>query len=363
LSAGKYILGLMSGSSLDGLDIALIFFSDDFYESNEWRLVQSATIPYSPEWVERLKSAVYNKEVDEIHNNFGTYLGTLVNEFLLNTKIHPELIALHGHTLYHRPEDHISLQLGAAQALADRTNFPAMDNFRIQDILLGGQGAPLAPTVEHWLFSKHKIFLNIGGIVNISSHLSGNIVGFDIGPGNQLLNTLSQEVGMAYDEGGQLGKKGIVIKAVLNQAKENEFYRKAYPKSLSNQWVQQEVIPIFQNREYPIEDRMATAIELIGWSLEIALDQMNITHQKIIVTGGGAFNTTLIDHLQRFSLNSNNQLIVASEEIVNYKEAILMGLMGFLNITGSNNIFGISTGSKINHCAGNLCVPNSFPLV
>jgi len=363
LKTGKYILGLMSGSSLDGLDIALIHFPDDFYQSKSWELIDGKTLPYSNHWINKLKAASDNADHDQIHKDFGIYLGQLVADYLKTSSTTPELIAVHGHTLYHQPEEGISIQLGAAQSIADVTDIPCMDDFRTQDTLLGGQGAPLAPTVEHWLFADHSVFLNIGGILNLSHHTPEKITAFDIGPGNQLLNALAKEVDQDYDNNGQLAQQGTVVQPLLKKAQSNNFYQQLYPKSLSNQWVQDEVIPLFKTSKYSLEDRMATAVSLIAWTLQLSLQQIGLTQSKILLSGGGVYNNALLDCMKDILKSSNHSLLIPSDEIINYKEAALMSLMGFLNITGSNNVFGDSTGSKINHCAGNLCVPNSFLLV
>ena len=353
----------MSGSSLDGLDLAMLYFPSDFYQTKNWRLVKADTISYSENWTSKLKSGAGQKDFNEIHSNFGVYIGDLVKQFLSTDINQPELIVVHGHTLYHQPSKGVSVQLGAAQAVANVTQIPTMDDFRTQDILLGGQGAPLAPTVEHWLYSDHQVFLNIGGIQNLSVHKSDDIIAFDIGAGNQLLNALSQEIGKAYDENGEIAKQGKVIESLLELGKKNQFYSKEFPKSLSNQWVQDEVIPVFKNDKYSLPDRMATAVALVSWSLVFALEQVGLKNKNILVSGGGAYNKELINTMEKSLQSSGNTLVIPDENTINYKEASLMALMGYLNITGTNNIFGQSTGSKINHCAGNLCIPNSLPLV
>ncbi len=356
-------MGLMSGSSLDGLDIALLHFPTNFYESKSWQLIKSETISYSEDWIKKLKLSSKADQYSIIDQNFGSYLGELISPFLKSFHRQPELIAVHGHTMYHAPSEGISVQLGAAQSIANYTGIPAMDDFRTQDIILGGQGAPIAPTVEHWLYPDHKVFLNIGGIVNISVHGSNGISAFDIGPGNQLLNALSMEIGKPYDENGAIAMQGTVIESLLNEGKKNQFYHQAFPKSLSNQWVQEEVIPIFKNSNHTLSDRMATAIAMIAWTLENALNQLNLSEKNILITGGGAYNNALIKNMQSAIHSKKNHLVIPDDDTINYKEASLMALMGYLNITGSNNIFGHSTGSKINHCAGNLCVPKSLLLL
>lgn len=353
----KFILGAMSGSSLDGLDLAIVKFSADFFTSNKWSFVKVTTIPYSDDWIRKLSNSINDPKLNELDEEFGNYLGLLIHSFLEDFAEKIDLIAVHGHTVFHEPDQAGSLQLGSSQTIANVTGIPTMGDFRNQDISLGGQGAPLAPTVEHWLFPEYKAFLNIGGIVNISYHTDSTVLGFDIGAGNQLLNYLANEKGFEYDEDGRIAALGKCHEPILEKCRENNFYQKPVPKSLSNQWVREDIIPNFKNDEIPLTDRMATAVDLIAWQLQQACLQISLNNQKILITGGGAFNKNLIKKLEQAVKTFDIQIELPSIELINFKEALLMSMMGFLNIAGKNNVLCSTTGSRLDHCAGNLFLP------
>ena len=353
----------MSGSSLDGLDLALIRFETSLFSApgaKFCKFIATATIPYNMEWVKRLNGLTENIDLAALHDSFGDYLGSLVNKFLSGTSEKPDLIAVHGHTVFHQPEKGKSFQLGAAQSISRETGIPCMDDFRNQDILLGGQGAPLAPTVEHWLFPAHKAFLNIGGICNLSFHKKNEIIAFDIGVGNQLLNFLANKKGLEFDKDGMLAARGKIIEPLFADCRQIHFYQQSPPKSLGNQWILSEIFPKFNEDAQPLEDRMATAVALINWQLVHACHQIGLNNQSLVITGGGALNSFLIQELKNVAAELNLKIILPDKQTIEYKEAALMALMAFLNISGRNNVFCSATGSKINHCAGNLYLPQSL---
>lgn len=359
-----HYIGVMSGSSLDGLDLALVEFknlspSEALRPSSlVWKFLKTETISYADEWVQRLKksTSLSNEALLDLDLSFGNYLGNLIQGFLETLSVKPTCIGVHGHTVYHEPSLGYSMQIGAASAIAKITGIPAMDNFRNQDIGLGGQGAPLAPTAEHWLFPESKLFLNLGGIGNISFHNGDKIQAFDLGIANQLLNSLANEAQLEYDNEGQLASRGTILPALFSRAKLNIFYKKPFPKSLSNQWCRDEVLPLFKTSD-KLEDRLATAVALINWQIELAVGQLHIHNQKLVITGGGAMNNFLIGELEKLLTSFSIQVEIPSVSIISYKEAALMALMAFLNIRGMNNCLAAATGSRLNHCSGVLALP------
>lgn len=357
--AEKYILGLMSGSSLDGLDLLLVHFPETKMPlpgQLAFEVKAQATLPYSEDWMMRLQKST-QLSLSELHNThlaFGSYLAGLCKQFLNSHQPEPDLITLHGHTVYHAPELGFTLQLGDAQTMARELGLPVACDFRDMDIQLGGQGAPLAPTVEHWLFNQHSLFLNLGGIANLSYHQSVKIVGFDIGAANQLLNALANTIQLPFDKDGQLASTGKVQEALLTKAKQNAFFQKSPPKSLSNQWVQQEINSIFLNYAAPIEDKIATACVFIAWQLQHALQQIGSPPDDIMITGGGAFNRFLLEKMQD---TIPNELYIPDALIIEQKESLLMALLGYLRLENIPNVISAVTGSNKDHCGGNIYQP------
>lgn len=343
----------MSGSSLDGLDMLHVHFPEQDHPgpgSIKFEILSGKTLSYSADWRKKLaNSSILNQqELFELHREFGVYLGSLLRA---HAPQDIDYLALHGHTVYHEPSQGFTFQLGDPHSLSKESGIKVISDFRTADIQLGGQGAPLAPTVEHWIFNAHRLFLNLGGIANISYHKGPDVIGFDIGAANQLLNALAEDMGMAYDRGGKLAQAGTLIPDLLSQAQQNNFYQAAAPKSLSNQWVQQEVIPIFKRHKGNTADKLATACALITWQTKVALNQLADPKEDLFITGGGAFNSYL---MELFEKEIMNKIIIPEDEIVEQKEALLMALMGYLKLQGIENVMSSVTGAVRDVCAGEI---------
>lgn len=347
-------LGLMSGSSLDGLDLAYCQF--DFHkivpDRMTWQILEAETMPFSSTWRETLlelpqQSAQAFAEADM---RLGSYFGELCKQFIQKTGAQPDFIASHGHTIFHEPARGFSAQIGDGAAIAATTGITTIDQFRGQDIALSGQGAPIAPIADQYLFSGYDFYLNLGGIVNISSQINKQWIAFDVTGANQVLNHLAREKGMEYDKDGQLAAAGILIPKLFEEVSSLGFFKEKYPKSLSNQWVQENLIKIFLESSGSIEDRLHTVVHHIAFQIKQAVHQImnhekfKQDHFKILVTGGGAFNSfllnTLENHLDQVTLEKPDPQVIA------FKEALLMAWMGVLRLEGHSNILSSVTGAK-----------------
>ena len=283
-------LGLMSGSSLDGVDLAFCHFVENG-QSWQYQIDFAETIPYPDEWKQFLKKSLHagGAGLLEMDVKFGNYLGDLISKFIDHHQLKPGLIAVHGHTLFHQPARGFSFQSGSGQAIAIKTGIETISDFRDKDILLGGQGAPLVPVGDELLFGEFDFCLNIGGIANISFVENGNRVALDVCPANQLLNHLSLQKGRPYDKGVEMARNGQFNVDLFNLLNAHGFYLLDFPKSLNNETVQTEFIPLVDNFEASVEDKIHTVVKHIAF--QIAQIAKGHVSKKILATGGGAHNT------------------------------------------------------------------------
>ena len=348
-------IGLMSGSSLDGLDIAFCKFKVENDIVLNWELLKAETIPFSEMWYSRLahlptqSALVYAKT----HVYFGHYMGELVIDFMSRNNILPDFISSHGHTVFHHPDKRMTSQIGDGGALAATTGLMVVSDFRTQDIALGGEGTPLAPAADKYLFDVYDFYLNIGGIANISCNANGKMIAFDIGGANQVFNGLAYLADQDYDKGGKIAANGAVVNELLREVNSIDYFSKKYPKSLDNQWVVQNLLKIY--REYPesVENRMRTAVEQLAEQTVLSIIQIveneRLTNNKyrMLATGGGVFNSFLIQRMQElFKEKINLEIIVPKQETIEFKEAILMALLGVLRLENIPNCLASVTGAR-----------------
>ncbi len=360
MKAATYkVIGLMSGSSLDGLDIAFCEFS--MTSPTLWRLLNAETIPYPPKWESRLKHLVSQDALvfSKTHTYFGYFMGELVNQFIEKYQIQPDFIASHGHTVFHYPMEKVTVQIGDGAALATVTGLPVINNFRTHDIALDGEGTPLAPIADKLLFSEYNFMMNIGGIANITCNVNGKYIAFDTGYANQIFNALANQIGLPYDAGGQLAQEGIVNQELLKKVHNFPYFSMTYPKSLDNQWIQQNILPIYLQAEDTIPNKLRTAIEHLAQVTAQSIDHIfkkekyKPNTSKMLVTGGGAFNTFLMQRISEICTKHFNLTVnIPSKEIIEFKEAILMALMGALRVENKTNCLSSVTGAKIDSIGG-----------
>ena len=364
------VIGLMSGSSLDGLDIAFVEFSET---AGKWdyKIICAACIQYEDNWIQKLKNAINFSalEYQLLHAEYGRFLGEQINEFInefqLDHKVN--LIASHGHTTFHLPAQKMTHQLGDGAAIAAITGLPVISDLRSLDVALGGQGAPIVPMGEQLLFTHYHYFLNIGGIANLSIHSKAinnenshsakdEIIAFDICAANRVLNMLASERGFQYDEDGNLAAQGKVNPHLLNKLNSLEYYSLAYPKSLANSFGTDIVFPVIKEFQLSVEDALATYVEHICMQIKNSLMPFfdNGEMQSLMITGGGAFNKFLIKKMAEYLARINFEIFIPEDDVVNYKEALIMALLGTLRWREQYTVFSSVTGASRNSIGGAL---------
>ena len=345
-------IGLMSGSSLDGLDIAFVEFTESMGKWS-YNVEASDCIGYTAEWKEKLAAATKCTAYEYLllHAAYGKYLGQQVNEFIDKNHLHHrvQLIASHGHTTFHAPHLGMTAQLGDGAALAAETAINVISDLRALDVAFGGQGAPIVPIGEKLLFSDYPFCLNIGGICNISYKKQDSYLAFDVCPANKVLNMLAHQHGKEYDEYGQLAESGNIITPMLTHLNSLPYYAQPYPKSLANSFGIEEVYPVIESYSERAINKLRTYTEHITMQVAYAVQHLVQrpldTPAKMLVTGGGAFNTFLIKRLSHALQPYNIEIEVPAAQVVNYKEAIVMALIGVLRWREEYNVFNTVTGA------------------
>lgn len=347
------IIGLMSGSSLDGLDIAFCEFDLTESDNIQWNIVEARTYPFSEKWQLRLEKLPEQNALTyaKTHTYFGHYMGELVNKFIEETNLQPDFIASHGHTMFHYPNQMMTSQIGDGAALAVITGFPVIADFRTHDIALGGEGTPLAPTVDKYLFPEYDFLLNLGGIANLTYQSKNKRIAYDITPCNQILNALANLLNKEYDDNGILAKSGNMLPKLEQVLNKFPFYNKPFPKSLDNQFIINHFLPKVLLIEGSINDKLHTCCKVFGKQIATNINDLSIDNSQLLVSGGGAYNTFLIDCIKEH-LNSNIEFTIPSSLIINYKEALLMALLGLLRIENRTNCFSEITGASNDSIGG-----------
>lgn len=346
----RLAIGLMSGTSLDGLDIVLCSIT---FINNNWSFAikEAQTVSYSDEWRKKLSTAhlLSREELEGLDSEFGKLLGISVRNFIDRIEVIPDLIASHGHTVFHQPEKGYTLQIGSGDEIAAITNIPVVYNFRVADVALGGQGAPLVPIGDKLLFGEYEACLNLGGFANISFECKGHRRAFDICPVNIVLNHYAAKLGLEYDTDGGLARNGNVQTELLETLDSLLYYRLQFPKSLGREWLEQEFMPHLRRANCPIEDILATLCEHAARQIAHAINSHALKH--VLVTGGGALNVYLIEVLSSYT---NSEIILPETPIINYKEALVFALMGILKYDGLVNCMASVTGASKDSVCGTL---------
>ncbi|MFL9833459.1 anhydro-N-acetylmuramic acid kinase [Chryseobacterium terrae] len=340
-------IGLMSGTSLDGLDIC---FSKFWKENSRWKfeIIKAETIAYPKVLEEQLRNSIHLSSQDllALHSEYGFYLGEITNDFIHRNQLSDiDLIASHGHTVFHQPQRKFTLQIGDGRAIKLQTQIPVIYDFRSQDVLLGGKGAPLVPIGDELLFSDYDACLNLGGFSNISFKINEERIAFDIAPVNIVMNKLAQEFGKSYDENGDLARKGEININLLKQLNSLDFYAKSHPKSLGIEWCNENIFPLFKNIE--AVDTLATFTDHVSEQISKIFNIHQI--KKALFTGGGTYNQFLIEKIQE---KTDTEIIIPEKQIIDFKEALIFAFMGVLRLNNEINILASATGSSHNHSSG-----------
>tara|TARA_S200000501_G_scaffold377390_1_gene435607 strand:+ start:257 stop:1324 length:1068 start_codon:yes stop_codon:yes gene_type:complete len=342
------VIGVMSGTSLDGIDIC---FATYYYHFGKWEFTfnNSKTVKYDKNWVYKLKNAHHLNEENllKLDVEYTKYLSNSILQFIDENKINNiDLISSHGHTVLHQPKKLITYQIGNRFELSKNTGIPVVCDFRVQDVQLGGQGAPLVPIGDLLLFRNYSHCLNLGGFSNISIKYENKIIAYDICPVNVVLNNYSRLLGLDFDMDGRISESGQIDKDLLESLNSISYYNSKYPKSLSIEWVENKIFPIINSFKISTNDVLRTYIEHIAIQISNNLKGDNL---KILISGGGVKNKFLMKRIKELSTEN---LEIISENITDYKEALIFGFMGVLKICNEINCLKSVTGANIDHSSG-----------
>lgn len=366
------IIGVMSGTSLDGIDLVelelnvsinkdiptslqILDQSQGNVEGDSWNFhIRAAeTVPYSIGWKNDLQEAInYSKDKLEVLNlRYTEKLAEEITKFIEKHDIQDiDAVCSHGHTILHQPDKGITLQIGNLPHISKLLGLTVVCDFRVEDVKLGGQGAPLVPIGDRLLFSAYDYCLNLGGFANCSYEESNKRIAFDICPANIVLNKYAEKLGKAYDEGGKIAEAGEVNQTLLQQLNSLSFYYEKPPKSLGLEWVKESIFPLIDSFNISTKDVLRTFTEHIAVQLKA---QFNV-NASVLITGGGAYNSFLIKRLKQISTVN---VIIPTSEIVEYKEALIFGLLGALKLRGEVNCLASVTGASKDHSSGKIYLP------
>lgn len=345
------VIGVMSGTSLDGIDLIYATFS----YNNDWsfKILNAETVAYSLDWYIKLKGLVNNSinELKVIDVDYTAYLGDVIKQFIVKHNIkNIDAVCSHGHTALHQPEKGLTYQIGNMPCLADILKQKIVCDFRVQDVELGGQGAPLVPIGDKLLFSEYDFCLNLGGFANISMDLNDTRIAYDICPVNIVLNKYAKQLGFDYDDGGKIASKGTHLLALGSTLNNLSFYNEKPPKSLGLEWVNKNIFPLIESSKRKEKDILKTFSDHIARQIARVLRK----DSKVLVTGGGAYNSYIISKIK---WNKKAEIIIPSADLVEFKEALIFGFLGILKLRGEVNCLKSVTGASKNHSSGKIYLP------
>lgn len=343
------VIGVMSGTSLDGVDLAYIHFS--IIEGKwQYEIFECETVAYSEDWLNKLRTAVdfSTEQLAQLNEDYTLLLGNIIKTFIVKHGLTDlDAVCSHGHTILHQPQHGFTLQIGNLPEIAKITGQTVVCDFRVQDVQLGGQGAPLVPIGDRILFADYDYCLNLGGFSNVSFEQHGKRVAFDISPVNTVLNYYANQLGLAYDDKGLIAQSGTLHTALLDALNALEYYQKPFPKSLGFEFVKTVVLPLLEQNTIPNADKLRTFTEHVAMQTGLALPH---SKGKMLITGGGAYNDFLIARIQDYLPDLN--LIIPDTKTLEYKEALIFALLGVLKLRNEINVLSSVTGAARDHSSG-----------
>lgn len=345
------VIGVMSGTSLDGVDLAHIHFMVD---SKGWKfeIIEAETVGYASAWFNKLKNAVQFSELElnQLNKDYTKLLSEIIRNFISKNNIsNLDAVCSHGHTILHQPQNGFTLQIGNLPEIASLINQKVVCDFRVQDVVLGGQGAPLVPIGDQILFPQYDYCLNLGGFSNVSFAKNNTRIAFDISPVNTVLNFYANQLNLDYDDKGAMAQSGNLSKKLLDELNNLPFYSLNYPKSLGFEFVKETVLPIIERHSISRADKMHTFTVHVALQIAKALSKKN---GKLLVTGGGAYNDFLIEEIQKKL--PEMQIIIPDKKILEFKEALIFALLGVLKLRGEINVLSSVTGAENDHSSGEI---------
>ena len=350
-----YLIGAMSGTSLDGIDLVYVRFSKTHFWNFE--ILASKTYSYSREWRKKLSGAIQlsDEELKRLDESYSLFLANHILNFIQSFNIDKlDAVGSHGHTVFHQPTKGLTLQIGNLELIADRIGKPVVCDFRTQDVAMGGEGAPLVPIGDLLLFQTYDACLNLGGFSNISIKKEGDIIAYDICAVNTVLNLLANRLNLPYDDRGKLARSGKIIDPLYRKLEELPHYLISPPKSLGIEWVNDNIVGLLKKYcDHSVIDLLHTyTIHVAG---QIA---QNLKGSKsVLVTGGGAFNDFLMSEIKN---RSRGKIVIPGPDLINYKEALIFALLALLRLKGDVNCLASVTGARCDHSSGKIINPNSY---
>lgn len=341
-----YVIGMMSGTSLDGIDLVYTKFEKDNFTN--FQIIHSDTISYTNEWRNTLQEAIHYSpfKLKELDVLYGDLIGGVINNFIEKKIIDKvDFIASHGHTIIHQPDKGITLQIGNGQTIANKTGIKVVCDFRSQDVRLGGQGAPLVPIGDKLLFADYEYCVNLGGFANLSFEEKGKRIAYDICPVNIVLNFYARKLGVEYDNKGRLALKGELNEELLRKLNALSFYNNKPPKSLGLEWVQENIFPLIDKEEQNIPVILRTFTEHAA----IQIGRQLKKNTKVLYTGGGVFNTFLMERIEFYT---KQRVVLREKQLIDYKEALIFAFLGVLRIENQVNCLSSVTGAREDHSSG-----------
>jgi anhydro-N-acetylmuramic acid kinase len=342
------VVGMMSGTSLDGMDLILCRFSRN---QGQWvfAILKTVTCEYTPAWRRNLTLAasISTEDFLLLHHEYGRFIGDQIRNFLAENDLTADLVASHGHTIFHQPSRGLTFQLGEGSSIATGCNITTVSDFRTLDVALGGQGAPLVPVGDELLFSQYRYCLNLGGFANISTRHHGIRIAWDICPVNIVLNSLAQRSGHEFDAGGEAGRRGVQDENLVKELNELDYYAQSGPKSLGREWVETCFMPILDKYSLSVEDLTRSVYEHIVFQIGQLIGKFG--EGTLLVTGGGTFNTFLMEKMIE---KLNATLVIPDEQIVKFKEALIFAFLGLLRYRNEINCLASVTGARRDSSSG-----------
>lgn len=352
------VIGITSGNSLNGLDLVFAALTE---VRGQWtaEIRAAERKPYTMEWEEKLAGAVNLSARDYLllHSEFGHYIGYVVKQFIADHQLDHQIhfISSHGHTAFHMPSQKMTAQLGEGAAVTAVTGLPVISDLRTMDVALGGKGAPLLPIAEQLLFPDYHYRLNLGGNATISSTVDNNFIAFDICPCNYILDTLAASLGKTFDEDGKLAAGGVTDNALLESLNGLAYYTQAYPKTLPGKFGTGTVLPLIQEQQLSTQGKLNTYTQHIATQIALAIAPLqNGSEQKLLLTGGGAFNTYLVQCIREQLQPYNIEMIIADTQTITYRSALMTALLGALRWRQEPNALASVTGAEKDSVGGAL---------
>ncbi len=347
-----YVIGLMSGSSLDGLDICYVQFQNDELRF-DYKIIHAECVDYSTDFRERLRnvSQLSAYEYAKTHTELGNYFGKLTAAFIRKNKIQQvDFIASHGQTIFHQPALGFTAQIGCGAQIAAQTHCNVVADLRTTDVANQGQGAPLVPIAEKYLFPGFSCFLNIGGIANIAFHHNDTIIAYDVCAANTMLNFFAKKKGLEFDMNGDLARNGKINFDLLEDLNNIEFCKMNAPKSIGSEHIFSNWLPLFDKYKNSIEDNLATAVEHIAIQTHNSIRSHCLDkHSRLFITGGGALHSFLIERIKHHAIL---EVVVPDNLTVQYKEALAMAFVGLMRVLEIPNSIASVTGATKDSIGG-----------